>query len=175
MPRKGKFVAATVKQKKKLANYCFYCFRPIIATPQNSRKLYLNSKTVDHFIPLTRGGTNFQYNMVICCHQCNTIKADLLPNEFNSLINQMWQSKDCFKYSKTELRNIIKQVRFISGGYNDNMRSNNLYYLSEIPKDIGMLEKLRKKYINGNEVSFIHNKHGQAGQCAIHAEYVQAL
>ena len=37
---------------------------------------------VDHFIPLSRGGTNYMNNLVIACPDCNREKADKLPWEF---------------------------------------------------------------------------------------------
>lgn len=40
---------------------CFYC--PELAT------------TVDHVIPLVRGGTNYEGNLVPCCRRCNSSKA----------------------------------------------------------------------------------------------------
>ncbi|MBS1722532.1 MAG: HNH endonuclease [Armatimonadetes bacterium] len=36
----------------------------------------------DHYIPLSRGGTNYSSNIVMSCRRCNASKADLLPDEF---------------------------------------------------------------------------------------------
>jgi hypothetical protein len=38
--------------------------------------------TVDHLIPLVRGGTNHEGNLVPCCRQCNSSKQDKMPIEF---------------------------------------------------------------------------------------------
>lgn len=38
--------------------------------------------TIDHIIPLSRGGTNKRKNIVGCCKRCNEKKADRLPNQF---------------------------------------------------------------------------------------------
>jgi len=164
MASRGKFVPPTVKRKKQNANYCYYCFRPIFDHADKSKKLAANAKTIDHFVPLTKGGNNFQYNMVICCHQCNTLKADFLPNEFTTVVSQLWQRTDYFKYSKQELRNIIKQVKHIRNNYDQNMRANKLYYLKELPVKLGMLQQLRQKYIK-NGFSFSNNQHQQAAEC----------
>lgn len=38
--------------------------------------------TIDHLIPLVRGGTNYEGNLVPCCKPCNSSKQDKLPIEF---------------------------------------------------------------------------------------------
>ncbi|SMB93270.1 HNH endonuclease [Deinococcus hopiensis] len=37
---------------------------------------------VDHFVPLSRGGSNFMSNIVLACPECNREKADKFPWEF---------------------------------------------------------------------------------------------
>jgi hypothetical protein len=32
--------------------------------------------TIDHIIPVSKGGTNDKRNLVTCCHECNKTKAD---------------------------------------------------------------------------------------------------
>lgn len=46
---------------------CWYCPRP--------------ADTVDHLIPLARGGTNYEGNLVPACRSCNSRKQDRLPIE----------------------------------------------------------------------------------------------
>lgn len=53
-------------------NICFWCDKEI---PQN--KLHL-----DHIYPLSRGGMNNIYNIVISCEYCNKRKADKNPEKF---------------------------------------------------------------------------------------------
>jgi 5-methylcytosine-specific restriction endonuclease McrA len=38
--------------------------------------------TVDHYIPLNKGGTNWPDNLVIACRTCNCAKRDMMPDEF---------------------------------------------------------------------------------------------
>lgn len=45
--------------------------------------------TVDHVVPLSRGGTNFEGNLAPCCKRCNSSKSDLLLVE--------WRSRPRFK------------------------------------------------------------------------------
>lgn len=50
---------------------CYYC--------QNN--LPLEEVTVDHFIPLSRGGVDHVENLKISCYPCNSIKRSLHPNK----------------------------------------------------------------------------------------------
>ena len=67
---------------------CAYC---------NGQRRYLESRfTIDHIIPLSRGGyKNVLSNMVLACSRCNGSKADLTPQEwmqspdFLKITNQM--------------------------------------------------------------------------------------
>ncbi|MBZ5623051.1 MAG: HNH endonuclease [Acidobacteriia bacterium] len=40
--------------------------------------------TIDHYIPLSKGGTNFPDNIVLACWPCNNRKRAKLPSEFRS-------------------------------------------------------------------------------------------
>lgn len=40
------------------------------------------SHTVDHYVPLARGGSNGAENIVIACGKCNSMKGAKLPEEF---------------------------------------------------------------------------------------------
>jgi 5-methylcytosine-specific restriction endonuclease McrA len=51
---------------------CFYCGRGI----SNDRH------TIDHYIPLARGGSNWPENIVAACRPCNTGKGATLPDEY---------------------------------------------------------------------------------------------
>lgn len=50
---------------------CFYCGKDI------SKKMH-----IDHFIPLSRGGSDDISNIVLACPHCNLSKNDKLPSEF---------------------------------------------------------------------------------------------
>ncbi len=45
---------------------CHYCRTP-------------NGGTLDHIVPLSRGGLNRPWNKVVACPECNQLKADDLP------------------------------------------------------------------------------------------------
>lgn len=61
---------------------CYYCnknFKP-------------KALTMDHIIPLARGGTSSKNNIAPCCKECNTKKNILLPTEWEEYMNRL--SKD---------------------------------------------------------------------------------
>lgn len=51
---------------------CTYCLKPII----------FGKDTIDHKIPISRGGTNKKENLTIACRSCNCTKMDKTPEEF---------------------------------------------------------------------------------------------
>lgn len=44
--------------------------------------------TMDHIIPVTRGGKSSRNNVVPCCKECNNKKKYLLPMEWEEYLNQ---------------------------------------------------------------------------------------
>ncbi len=55
-------------QWRKQGRTCCYCHQP--------------ADTVDHVVPLVRGGTNYEGNLVPACRSCNSRKQDRLVIEF---------------------------------------------------------------------------------------------
>lgn len=49
---------------------CFYCGRP--------------ATTVDHLLPVVRGGSDQEHNLVAACTDCNGSKGDKTPAEFKN-------------------------------------------------------------------------------------------
>ena len=60
-------------KKKRASNKCYYC-----KSYSPARKL-----TMDHVIPLARGGRSIKSNLVPCCKSCNNLKKNLLPVEWD--------------------------------------------------------------------------------------------
>jgi hypothetical protein len=56
---------------------CFYCDRSI-------RRRY----HIDHFIPVSRGGTHWPTNLRLACQPCNRVKRDLMPWEFTPKVRR---------------------------------------------------------------------------------------
>ena len=63
-------------KNRRACNKCYYCK---IYTP--ARKL-----TMDHVVPLARGGRSIKSNLVPCCKSCNNLKKNLLPLEWEKLL-----------------------------------------------------------------------------------------
>ncbi|RLC01344.1 MAG: HNH endonuclease [Deltaproteobacteria bacterium] len=59
-------------KRKRSSGICHYC------------KHYYPPKelTMDHIIPLARGGKSEKFNLVPCCKECNTQKKQLIPSEW---------------------------------------------------------------------------------------------
>lgn len=62
-------------QQKTAAGTCHYC----------GRKVGIKNLTMDHVIPLARGGRSTKGNLVPCCKTCNTTKQSDLPPELERL------------------------------------------------------------------------------------------
>lgn len=58
----GKELKEAVKAK---SSKCFYC----------GCQLNDSNQTIDHIVPVTKGGTNDIQNLVRCCHDCNQMKG----------------------------------------------------------------------------------------------------
>lgn len=44
--------------------------------------------TMDHIVPIARGGQSTRGNVVPCCKQCNNAKKQLLPMEWDQYLKQ---------------------------------------------------------------------------------------
>ncbi len=55
---------------------CYYC----------GHRLSRKNKTIDHVIPLSKGGADKKHNQVLACRTCNEEKGCLLPDEFRAIL-----------------------------------------------------------------------------------------
>ena len=58
---------------------CFYCHR----------KVGRERLTMDHMVPLSRGGKSKKGNIVAACKECNNKKKTLLPVEWEEYLNSL--------------------------------------------------------------------------------------
>lgn len=66
--------------KRKCANSrCYYCNAKI-----NPKEL-----TMDHVVPLIRGGKSTKSNVVTACKECNSKKKHMLPIEWKAYLNSL--------------------------------------------------------------------------------------
>jgi 5-methylcytosine-specific restriction endonuclease McrA len=63
---------------------CHYCRAQIPA----------KELTLDHIVPLVRGGRTSKGNCVPACKECNTRKRDLLPTEWDEYLTRLGSSDD---------------------------------------------------------------------------------
>ncbi|AXK45253.1 HNH endonuclease [Brachybacterium saurashtrense] len=61
---------------------CAYCGRSVSRTPACEALL----ATVDHILPVSRGGPSTWTNLVCACKECNNRKADRTPEEAGMLL-----------------------------------------------------------------------------------------
>lgn len=59
-------------QRRIAAGVCHYC----------GRQVGCENLTMDHVVPLSRGGRSSKGNLVPCCKECNTTKKTTLPCEW---------------------------------------------------------------------------------------------
>jgi len=63
--------------KRRLAKgCCYYCGKPV--SPK--------ALTMDHIVPISRGGKSTKGNVVTACKTCNTAKKQLLPMEWEDYL-----------------------------------------------------------------------------------------
>lgn len=55
-------------------NVCFYC------------EIKLDTLTLDHIIPKSRGGVDGAYNLIYCCERCNGAKGSMSLEKFRSAV-----------------------------------------------------------------------------------------
>jgi 5-methylcytosine-specific restriction endonuclease McrA len=58
---------------------CYLCDEPVDFTAPTKHP---KSATLDHIVPLARGGTHDEGNCALACYRCNVRKKDKLPEEF---------------------------------------------------------------------------------------------
>jgi 5-methylcytosine-specific restriction protein A len=70
--------------KRKISKgICYYCGRSV--APRDL--------TMDHIVPLTRGGKSTKGNLVPACKECNSKKKYLLPIEWEEYLQGLARSK----------------------------------------------------------------------------------
>ncbi len=81
--RKARELRQSAWWKKKTASgKCYYC----------GLKFHPDELTMDHLIPLSRGGKSEKFNLVPACKECNNKKKYLLPAEWDEYLEKIKNS-----------------------------------------------------------------------------------
>ena len=66
-------------QQKTASGICYYC----------GNKVGFANLTMDHVIPLARGGRSTRDNLVPCCKECNNRKKSSIPAEWEEYLESL--------------------------------------------------------------------------------------
>ena len=75
------------------------------------RFIPLEEYTIDHIIPLSKGGTNDLSNLQPCCSFCNKAKDDSVGDDFYSRIVRIFLYQAKLRYGKKEVKKFKKMIR----------------------------------------------------------------
>jgi 5-methylcytosine-specific restriction endonuclease McrA len=78
---------------------CVYC----------ATRLDQRTATLDHVVPVARGGANDPGNLVVACAPCNRLKSDLLPFEF--FARHPWAGANFVRYARNVTRALKRGAR----------------------------------------------------------------
>lgn len=67
-----------------------------------------NDFTIDHVIPISKGGTYDYDNLQCCCRKCNRLKDDALPDDFFNVILGIIDFQVSDKYNKKMKKGLKK-------------------------------------------------------------------
>lgn len=74
---------------KQQGMYCYLCGAELCNTKSiMSREESKRIVTVEHKVPLTRGGTNNIDNLALACASCNMIKGNKTVEEYKTYVEQ---------------------------------------------------------------------------------------
>lgn len=66
-------------KNKRATGECHYC----------RRRFKARALTMDHVVPIIRGGKSTKSNVVPCCRECNKQKQNLLPSEWQEYLKRL--------------------------------------------------------------------------------------
>ncbi len=70
-------------KRRRSQGICYYC----------NNRFPPKELTMDHLVPIARGGRSVKSNVEPCCKECNTKKRQLLPLEWEEYMESISQKK----------------------------------------------------------------------------------
>ena len=86
---------------------CFYCNAPMNTERTGKAGEMGRDRSVDHIIPLARGGDNSSRNTILCCFSCNASKG-------KRLLHEEWEPQSIEAAPETRYRHIHGQLQAIA-------------------------------------------------------------
>ena len=71
-------------KRKRAEGTCYYC----------GQKFLPAELTMDHIVPLIRGGKSVKANLVPSCKECNNKKRHMLPIEWDEYLEKLGKHED---------------------------------------------------------------------------------
>lgn len=87
-------------------NRCWYCERSFDGIKKRRR-------TLDHLIPLSRGGSHLITNLVLCCSGCNNLKSDRTWWEYVSSPEYQIRLQKISEFEPKRLRKEALKARIV--------------------------------------------------------------
>lgn len=112
-----------IKSKRKeeilsrFGKLCFYCG--------------LDAETIDHIVPIVRGGGNEDSNLVACCAMCNQYKW---ANTFEDFLDKTLKDYHHHSEELKRTNNIINKFKYLSPSYIHKIVD--MYYVNEYDVNI---------------------------------------
>ena len=75
------------------------------------RFIPLEEYTIDHIIPLSKGGTNDLSNLQACCNFCNKAKDDSLGDDFFRRIQRIYLYQAKLRFGKKQMKKLKKAIK----------------------------------------------------------------
>ena len=70
-------------KRRRSQGICYYC----------NNRFPPKELTMDHLVPIARGGRSVKSNVEPCCKECNTKKRQMLPLEWEEYMESISQKK----------------------------------------------------------------------------------
>jgi hypothetical protein len=95
------------RQKVKLAKFqnwkCFWCKQHCVNTTE-----HMNSITVEHVVPVSKGGPSQTWNLVMACYRCNSQRSSIPAEEFEVVAAKLLPNTDLIIKSRIVMKQLAR-------------------------------------------------------------------